>query len=142
MTRRRDESKSCLLNILWLQESYINGKSNTNVEVPQWERGNVGTNGCAQRRAWKPHKGRIMVNKLLNTIFFVYLAKWQHWFCQQVRQVSIILRPMSCSNWRPPFSYLVVAIPYAGVETLGPFPLAPRHIKFLYVEVDCFTKWI
>ncbi|RDX74603.1 hypothetical protein CR513_45640, partial [Mucuna pruriens] len=29
-----------------------------------------------------------------------------------------------------------------GVDILGPFPLAPGHIKFLIVAVDYFTKWI
>ncbi|RDX88243.1 hypothetical protein CR513_30191, partial [Mucuna pruriens] len=29
-----------------------------------------------------------------------------------------------------------------GVDILGPFPLAPRQIKFLIVVVDYFTKWI
>ncbi|RDX61576.1 pol, partial [Mucuna pruriens] len=29
-----------------------------------------------------------------------------------------------------------------GVDILGPFPLAPRQIKFLIVTVDYFTKWI
>ncbi|RDY09298.1 Retrovirus-related Pol polyprotein, partial [Mucuna pruriens] len=29
-----------------------------------------------------------------------------------------------------------------GVDILGPFPMAPRQIKFLIVVVDYFTKWV
>ncbi|RDX95784.1 Gypsy retrotransposon integrase-like protein 1, partial [Mucuna pruriens] len=29
-----------------------------------------------------------------------------------------------------------------GVDILGPFPMAPRQIKFFIVAVDYFTKWV
>lgn len=29
-----------------------------------------------------------------------------------------------------------------GVDILGPYPIAPKQLKFLVVVVDYFTKWI
>ncbi|CAI8593329.1 unnamed protein product [Vicia faba] len=29
-----------------------------------------------------------------------------------------------------------------GMDILGPFPVAPGQLKFLFVAVDYFTKWV
>ena len=35
-----------------------------------------------------------------------------------------------------------MAFPYLGDNILGPFPLAIRHMKYLIVAIEYFTKWI
>ena len=53
-------------------------------------------------------------------------------FSNVPRQPSKYLTPMMAS-W--PFTQW-------GLDILGPFPLGTRHMKFLVVSIDYFTKWV
>ena len=35
-----------------------------------------------------------------------------------------------------------MAFPHVGIDILGPYPLAIRHMKYLIVAIEYFTKWI
>ena len=35
-----------------------------------------------------------------------------------------------------------LAVPYLGIDILGPFPLAIRQMKYLVVAIEYFNKWI
>ena len=59
--------------------------------------------------------------------------------CDQCQQFSNILRQ--------PLEYLIPMMapwPFVqwGLDILGPFPIGTRHMKFLVVGIDYFTKWV
>ena len=52
------------------------------------------------------------------------------------------------ANWHhaPPEGLRSIHSPWPfhtwGIDILGPFPLAVRHMKYLVVAIEYFTKWI
>ena len=59
--------------------------------------------------------------------------------CDQCQRFSNV--PRQLSEYLTP---MMAPWPFAqwGLDILGPFPIRTRHMKFLVVRIDYFTKWV
>lgn len=53
-----------------------------------------------------------------------------------------MFKPHICSDQDLALSNFAYAFLLVEVNTLGPFPLVVRQLRFLLVMVDYFTKWV
>lgn len=52
------------------------------------------------------------------------------------------MTPSHTTSWRVVHDNLPKAIYNMGMDILKPFPFAKRKVKFLFVVINYFTKWI
>lgn len=74
-----------------------------------------------------------------------------YWLSMQADTKAYIRACDKCQRYnnicRRPLEYLtlmVVSLPFVqwGLDILGTFPMGTRHMKFLLVGIDYFTKWV